>query len=360
MNGPKQPLQNEFVDHLLLQVSLPIRIQKIPMDANPSATLSVLRDDRLAFGIGTKARKFLGIHATLRTQNIRSVLLQGELHGNALAGFAFLFRSFGYRVRSIAYTRDPKRASANSILTKRHSHSLELFSSRTEWMQRILRLSEEMSVVTLDSYRFTNHTSVKDGIPTINPVSAQEFPDPDFSGSILIPEYGLCRAALEGIDSLWEKIQISEYDRIVIDVGSGSTYLSALRFFQNRIPVHGIAIGLPKSKLLYWLEEKKRLLGLEWLRIDDERILEPDGSLGFGAKNMQILEYSKSFYQRTGVPVEPIYSARTLSATETRIRSGEWSGRTLYIHQGGLLNFLDPFAETFRFGFSQSQKFSDQ
>ncbi|WP_246813530.1 1-aminocyclopropane-1-carboxylate deaminase [Leptospira gomenensis] len=289
-------------------------------------------------------RKFLGIHASLRSQSIRSVLLQGELHSNALAAFAFLFRNFGYRVRSIGYTRDPKRNSANSILTKRHSHSSEQLSSRAEWKQKILRFSEETSVVTLDSKRFTDHTFVKDGIVKIGPVSAQEFRDPDFSESVLIPEYGLCRAALEGIDSLWEKIQISEFDRIVIDVGSGLTYLSALRFFQKRIPIYGVAIGLPKSKLLSWLDEQKKNLGLESLRIADDRILETEGGFGFGGNKIQILEYSKSFYRRTGIPVEPIYSARTLALTEARIQSGEWNGRTLYIHQGGLLNFLEPLS----------------
>ncbi|TGL76324.1 1-aminocyclopropane-1-carboxylate deaminase [Leptospira yasudae] len=347
MNDPKQSLPNEFVDHLLLQASLPIRIQKISFNGNPTASVSVLRDDRLAFGIGTKFRKFLGIHSALRLKSIRSVFLQGELHSNALGAFAFLFRRFGYEVRSIAYARDPKRASANSILTTRHSHSLELFSSRTDWMQRILRLPEKTSAVTLDSFGFANSALDKSVFCKIDPIQEEGSPNPERSESVLIPEYGLCRAALEGLDSLWEKIPISEYDRIVVDIGSGSAYLSALRFFEDRIPFYGVAIGLPKSKLLFWLEEKKKLLGLEWLRIADGRILEPVGNGGFGAHYIQNLEYSKSFYQRTGIPVEPIYSARTLAVTEMRIRSGEWSGRTLYIHQGGLLNFLDPLTETF-------------
>nr|PJZ92291.1 1-aminocyclopropane-1-carboxylate deaminase [Leptospira ellisii] len=287
----------------------PIRIQNFPFPANTRTTLSVLRDDRSAVGLGTKVRKFFGIHAALQSQNVRSVLLQGEFHGNALAAFSFLFRVFGYTVRSIAYSRDLHRVTANSVLVRRHSHFLELSESRTEWKERISRLKTEECV--------------------------------------LIPEYGLCRAALEGLDSLWERIPISRYDRFVIDVGSGLTYLSALRFFGNRIPVYGVAIGLSKSKLASWLREKKNALGLEFLRVDEDRILKPKPDVGFGAKNMKILEYSKCFYEMTRIPVEPIYSARTLFAIEARIRSGEWGGKTLYLHQGGLWNFLDQFVESF-------------
>ncbi|WP_225913574.1 1-aminocyclopropane-1-carboxylate deaminase [Leptospira yasudae] len=347
MNDPKSSDQNEILDHLLYQFYSPIQIQNVPFPANAQTVVSVLRDDRLAFGIGTKFRKFLGIHSALRLSNVRSVLIQGEFHSNALGAFAFLFRSFGYQVRSIAYARDPKRVSANSILTTRHSHSFELFSSRTEWMQRILPLPEKTSAATLDSLCFANSALDKSVFCKIDPIQEEVSPYPERSESVLIPEYGLCRAAWEGLDSLWEKIPISEYDRIVLDIGSGSAYLSALRFFKDRIPVYGVAIGLPKWKLLSWLEEKKKLLGLEWLRIADERILEPVGDVGFGVHYIQNIEYSKSFYQRTGIPLEPIYSARTLATVETKVRSGEWSGRTLYVHQGGLLNFLDPFIETF-------------
>lgn len=53
--------------------------------------LSILRDDRLAFGMGTKFRKFLGIHFALEKKDIRNVVLQGEFHSNALAAFAFCF-----------------------------------------------------------------------------------------------------------------------------------------------------------------------------------------------------------------------------------------------------------------------------
>ncbi|EMF43648.1 hypothetical protein LEP1GSC116_3207 [Leptospira interrogans serovar Icterohaemorrhagiae str. Verdun HP] len=64
-------------------------IQIVSLDTQ--AKLSILRDDRLAFGMGTKFRKFLGIHSKLQVQNVKKVVLQGELHSNALAAFCFCF-----------------------------------------------------------------------------------------------------------------------------------------------------------------------------------------------------------------------------------------------------------------------------
>ncbi|EMP07835.1 hypothetical protein LEP1GSC124_3550 [Leptospira interrogans serovar Pyrogenes str. 200701872] len=109
-------------------------IQIVSLDTQ--AKLSILRDDRLAFGMGTKFRKFLGIHSKLQVQNVKKVVLQGELHSNALAAFCFLFYNFGYQIRSIAYTRDPKRVTANSIFVKWNSHELEIVSSRDEWKKK--------------------------------------------------------------------------------------------------------------------------------------------------------------------------------------------------------------------------------
>ncbi|EMO27047.1 hypothetical protein LEP1GSC170_4530 [Leptospira interrogans serovar Bataviae str. HAI135] len=74
-----------------LSSSLFSQIKTRDINLNSKSYLSILRDDRLAFGMGTKFRKFYGIHKTFENKNIRSVFLQGELHSNALAAFCFYF-----------------------------------------------------------------------------------------------------------------------------------------------------------------------------------------------------------------------------------------------------------------------------
>lgn len=313
--------------------------------------LSILRDDRLALGMGTKFRKFFGIHSALQVQNVKKVVLQGELHSNALAAFCFLFHNFGYEVRSIAYTRDPKRVSANSIFVKWNSHKLEIFPSRGEWKKKIQILSEflpDLQYTFSKTDAATSQNARTDSILKHDriPLNIQKIIEKDIIfGSILIPEYGMSLEAAEGLNSLWRQIQVSEYDRLVLDLGSGLTFLSAKKYFGNSIPIYGVNIGLPKKKMLNWLERKRNSLGFSKVEIEVEEILEISNLGGFGSKNSIILKYCNSFYEKYKIPLEPIYSGRSLYTIESLIQSGLWKGRTLYLHQGGLWNFLDHFID---------------
>lgn len=238
-----------------------------------------------------------------------------------------MFRVFGYKIRSISYSRNPSKVTANSVLVKRNSHDSEIFSSRKEWKERIENLAESVSDSEADVFLTIRASSVKN----------------HESESVLIPEYGMNRTASDGLDSLWSQIQISEYDRLVLDVGTGLSWLSANSYFGNAIPIYGVSIGLSKTKMFSWLEEKRKTFGFKNYATEEAKILEAPIPSGFGSENPQILEYSKSFYNKYGIPLEPIYSGNSLYAIERKIDSGEWKGRTLYLHQGGLLNFLDQF-----------------
>ncbi|UOG40279.1 1-aminocyclopropane-1-carboxylate deaminase [Leptospira noguchii] len=373
-----------------LSSSLFSQIKTRDINLNSKSYLSILRDDRLAFGMGTKFRKFYGIHKTFESKNIRSVFLQGELHSNALAAFCFLFHNFGYQVRSIAYARNPKRVTANSIFVKWNSHELEIFSSREEWKERIQILSEFLPNLQ-DTFSKTDEVkSEKNQIDSIlkhdwrNPLSKEQINKDLFlkeflndqrmkieiskTGasskkdiplnnqkvieedimftSVLIPEYGMCLEAAAGLDFVWKQIPIFEYDRLVVDLGSGLTFLSAKKYFGNSIPIYGISTGLPKKKMLNWLEQKRDLLGFSEVGIEVEKILEIFNLGGYGYKNSIILEYCNFFYKKYKIPVEPIYSGRSLYTIQSLIQSGRWKGRTLYLHQGGLWNFLDNFMDT--------------
>nr|WP_230458280.1 1-aminocyclopropane-1-carboxylate deaminase [Leptospira weilii] len=313
-----------------------------PIVSNFQTELSILRDDRLAFGMGTKFRKFSGIHSALEKKNVRSVILQGELHGNALAAFAFLFRNFGYHVHTICYTRDPNRSGANSIFVKRNSHFIQVYNSRSEWKNAVGRISSNAKSGGVSSQEFLNAESEianeREVCAYIVPIDDLKNTNADVS---LIPEYGLSRTALNGLDSLWKQIPTEKYDRLVLDIGSGLTWLSAKLFFQNRMDVVGVCVGLPKKKMIDWLKEKQNCLGFETFSIEDSAVFESEFVGGFGSTNLNILEYCNSFYLRHKIPIEPIYSGRTLYTIEQKMASGEWKGKTLYLHQGGLWNFLD-------------------
>lgn len=255
--------------------------------------------------MGTKFRKFWGIHSDLEKKKIKKVVLQGELHSNALTAFAFLFYNFGYKVRTLCYTRDKIRISANSIFVKKNSHFLEKWDSRSNWKNAV----EQIQI--------------------------------DKESEVLIPEYGLILSASNSLHTIWKQIRVEEWDSLIIDLGSGLTWLSAKCFYQNQIPIYGISIGLSKKKMIPWLEEKRNSLGLENFPIKESFVLESGFRQGFGSLNSNILEYCNSFYLKSGIPIEPIYSGRSLFAIEKKMEQGELIGKILYLHQGGLWNFLD-------------------
>ncbi|TGM04666.1 1-aminocyclopropane-1-carboxylate deaminase [Leptospira barantonii] len=289
-------------------------------------------------GIGTKSRKFFGIHSELKRRGTDNVILQGELHGNALAAFAFLFRSFGYQVRSIAYARDKSRTTPNSVLVRENSHSLTTYSSRFDWKRAV----QEADALSFRNSNMIQNSNLQE--PNLQKDNRKNSNIQEFeysNGKIwgIIPEFGFCHSAAFGLDSLWKQIPIENYDRLVLDLGSGLTWLSALNFFQNRILISGISIGLSKKKMIPWLNDKKSILGLETLQIDPDCIYEPEDDFGFGSLNPEILEYCKTFEKKHTIQIEPIYSGQTLKTIEALIANGSWKGRILYIHQGGLLNF---------------------
>ncbi|MBM9499406.1 1-aminocyclopropane-1-carboxylate deaminase [Leptospira sp. 201903071] len=311
----------------------PSEIQEVVLPSKQRIT--ILRDDRLAFGIGTKFRKFFGIHSELEKKGIRGVILQGELHSNLLASFSFLFRVFGYRVRTYSYSRDPKRLTFNSRIVKNYSHTLDVIHSRSLWKEGLLRQkSRRGDVFELEGSgnRFFDSDS-----------SATESPDSFFVPDVLIPEYGFGPEAAQGLNSFWKQIPISDFDHLVVDLGSGLTWLSAKNFFGESIPIRGVSIGLPKSKMVSWLREKKMELQFSGFEIDEDFIWESENVSGFGSKNKDIFHFCNLFYSDYSIPLEPIYSGKTLFSIQKRMERSEISGRVLYLHQGGLWNFLDSF-----------------
>ncbi|PJZ52534.1 1-aminocyclopropane-1-carboxylate deaminase [Leptospira adleri] len=321
------PLASFFTNSLLR----PLEIREVIVRSKQR--ISILRDDRLAFGIGTKFRKFFGIHSEMESKGIRTVILQGELHSNLVASFSLLFRIFGYHVRTIAYSRDPKRISMNAQIVKKNSHVLETFQSRSDWKAALLELKKNFSEnpeADENRYRMKYKNSFQD-------------PNSSFEAVALIPEYGFGLEASQGLNSLWEQIPILEFDHLAIDIGSGLTWLSARNFFRDRIPVSGVSVGLDKKKMIPWLREKQEELNFSGFEIDEESIWASEDGNGFGSASANILEFNHIFYRKHSVPIEPIYSGKSLYSIRKKMERSEISGRILYLHQGGLWNFLDSF-----------------
>ncbi|EQA37802.1 hypothetical protein LEP1GSC047_4382 [Leptospira inadai serovar Lyme str. 10] len=286
----------------------------------------VKREDRLFFSQGTKIRKLLGIYRTLapyfRSGKFQTVVLQGNLHSNAILAGILFFRWLGIPTKVIGYSRNLQLQSPASILAGRFSE-IVIYPTRREWehhMQELLGDTGGGIAIQFDR--------IDGGVEV--PTSARQ---------ILLPEYLFCQNALDGLAPLWDEIDPNEFDGIMLDVGSGITWLSALEW--NRLPVFGVTLGLPKRKMQVWLESRRASLHLKHLAIPYDSLIEPKAELplvsfSFG-ETERWNDKANQLWKKTGIYFEPVYACKTLSVLESMVLAGKIEGRILYVYQGGIL-----------------------
>lgn len=198
-----------------------------------------------------------------------------------------------------------------------------IYPTRREWEHRILELPADVrggTMLRLD--RIDGDVEV-----------------PTNGMQILLPEYLFCQNALNGLAPLWDEIDPKEFDCIVLDVGSGITWLSALEW--NRLPVFGVTLGLSKRKMQVWMESHRAGLDLKQIAIPYDSLIEPKAELPFASFSFGETESwhdkAKQLWKKTGIYFESVYACKTLSVLESMVLKGKLEGRILYIYQGGIL-----------------------
>lgn len=272
-----------------------------------SSELFIKREDRIFFSQGTKIRKLLGIYRSLesklRSGEIQNIILQGNLHSNAILAGSLFFKFVEVPTKILGYSRDPKLITPASIISKRFSE-LELYPTRKEW-EKI----------------------VEDTTKSLLP---NEF---------LIPEYLFTSSALQGLNSLWDEIDPTHYDHVVLDVGSGLTWISGILW--GKLPITGICLGLQKERFGHWLGSNLSSLRLQSIDFPWANLIDPKEKLkvdfSYGNKGNIWLERSKEYQKRFGIYLEPIYASKSISIIESMMENKELEGRILYIYQGGIL-----------------------
>jgi 1-aminocyclopropane-1-carboxylate deaminase len=278
-------------------------------ESYPNFELFLKREDRTFAGFGVKLKKLYGLIQFLERGQVKDVLLYGNPHSNFLATFSVILKLEGFTVHSIFYTNDQNLISVNSILSKRFSNTIIYAKSKSN---REFYLSE-----------------FKKG-----------FPD-----GFVIPEFGIHESGLKGLYSLWRDVDSSEnFDYLFLDIGTGFTVLSALEYFKDKdLQIIGVAIGNKVDKIRYDLATNAEKLGLNSKILSRLKILEPVTSPAFASKNKFLEDWIRSVWLEKQIPLEPVYSGKTLLTVTEYIQKQKLKGRGIYLHQGGLLNHLKYF-----------------
>lgn len=315
----------------------------------------IKRDDLSPLGFGSKYRRMEGFFSTLKAA--RKIFLSGSLHGNFLAGFLWNCKmNFSQVGNTLAPTR---RTPEIYVLARSHNPQFQNCNSRIT-----ISLSDHIQIVSPKNWELIQSDYL-----------GQMGYDPN--RDYVVPDYGFSPLGELGYRVLWEEIlqatkqmetqkqtnhHIStraplrngnpgldpgQTRTLVLDIGSGLSFLSAIRYFYplilqgQRWDLRAVCLGEKKST---WLERIVPLWeSLGWDRLDlppmewvQERIWDSAISPRFGSINTRLKKFIYGTYQSTLLPLEPIYSGKTLYTLCRNIpqeKCREW----IYLHQGGIL-----------------------
>ncbi len=274
--------------------------------------VTILFDGNSSFTLGTKLRKAQGIYQFIRDRDYTAIQLAGDPNSNFLAAFTFYFYTKKIPTYNIHISRSGYM-SGNRILSQRFSTKYINFRGYKE---------EFFSEVHPEFFFFNK---------TASEISQKR---QDRFKIFCVPKWGISKYSIENIQSMINKIfYIYNINTIYIDIGSGFTYLS---FLNNKnlgnVNVVGVCIGLPKAKMIRYLQElESQLFG----KISVYELIEPLHKDKFGLIRKDDLELIDRMRDKN-INLEPIYSVKTfrriLEEKENKNKVG-----IFYFHQGALL-----------------------
>lgn len=270
----------------------------------------VVRDDRIDPVIsGNKWRKLkYNIEKAIQNKN-EGILTFGGAYSNHLIATAQA--GYNYSLKTVGVVRGEElHPESNHTLRSCKKLGMELvFISREAYRRR-----KEKSFLADWHSRFPNYWIVPEG-------------GANFYGAIG------CQEILTLADR--------HYDHIYVAAGTGATAAGILSATQRGTRVH--AVSVLKGDFLR--EEIRKML---WYMLGEEDVvelymqrLELDTTShfgGYGQTKPELFESIRSFYEETGVPLEPIYTGKVLHALQSAVvrEQVERDESVLFVHTGGL------------------------
>jgi len=154
-----------------------------------------------------------------------------------------------------------------------------------------------------------------------------------FNNALIIPEGG---AGLPGIKGASEMIDSNEpYDWIVIPGGTGTTLAGiAIKAQNTDTRILGIQVLKGKSILR---NEVLRTSGIDLDQFPNLKLDEEHHFGGYGKTNNELEAFRADWFNKTSIPIDHVYMAKTIYATLKKINEGFFTSgaRILLIHTGG-------------------------
>lgn len=144
---------------------------------------------------------------------------------------------------------------------------------------------------------------------------------------LVLPEGGSNAEAIRGCEEILEGQE--DYDHVVCAVGTGGTLAGLIRASGEQQHLIGIS-ALPEDGI-------NRLIRNFTSRTNWEVNFDYHGG-GYARITPELVQFMNRFYQKSGIPLDPVYTAKMLWGIKDLVRKGRFlsHARILAIHSGGL------------------------
>jgi 1-aminocyclopropane-1-carboxylate deaminase len=275
---------------------------QFPEFSNNEIRVSIKRDDLIhPFISGNKWRKLKYFLDDYQKTSAKSISTYGGAYSNHLLATACAGATFGIKTKG--YVRgDELNAHSNHILKLADQFGMDLdFISRSD-------------------YKIMKHSHGLQG-----------------NHSYHIPEGGAGALGRKGCADIINELDL-EYDYILLDVGTGTTYAGILQAIQNKnlsTEVHGVVVlknaEYLDSEICDVVEDK-----------DGVSLLHQYHYGGFGRWDSEQMKFNKWFSSQTGILVDPVYTGKLFRALFELINNSFFAegSSVLCLHTGGMTGVL--------------------
>lgn len=288
------------------KLSLPVKIQNVNIDwlTTKNVQLDILRLDLLHPIInGNKWCKLIKHLEDIDLDTIRGIVSCGGEYSNHLHVIGYI--SYLLNLECHAIVREGSRSSM-------------MLEDLSRWDVNILTCSRE---------QYRERYSVNWWEQQIQGLEKKQY--------IIIPEGGSGQKAVHGTYSFFKEIlSNNHYDEVLLSLGTGGTFAGVVASAPSTTSVTGISVlkkfDLQLSNIRKWL--------LPYKVKSKYKITSNSPPSAYAKISRELLIFLEEWYNRTGIPIEPIYTGKMFFYIYNNIKLNLWPDNTrlLAIHTGGL------------------------
>jgi len=286
----------------LFQNTSIIKNQRIPLSlfSISNYSISIKREDTIHPDIsGNKYRKLKYNLIEAKLQNKNTLLTFGGAYSNHIAAVAAAGKEFGFKTIGVIRGEE--------LIDKIDKNPTLSFSKKC---------GMQFHFISREQYRHKTEKVFLDELKSI------------FGDFYLVPEGGTNNFAVKGCEEILTDKDV-EFDYICSAVGTGGTLAGLI----NSSKSHQTVLGFSALKGTFQTSEVDKYTTKTNYKIIDDYCFG-----GYAKIDEQLIRFINDFKQKTGIPLDPVYTGKMLFGIFDLINKGELkqNSRILAIHTGGL------------------------